>query len=321
MSASSPEAASPPDADLTGSPGGPFAETTPRFADVGRNVTLCYETLGDPGLPTLLLIMGHGNQLIDWHLELCAQFVAEGFHVVRFDNRDAGRSSFIDEPVDLEAVIQAFVALDDPPVPYLLSDMATDTVGLLDHLGVAQAHVVGVSLGGMIAQQLAIDAPQRMASLCSIMSRTGDADVGLPTAAGLQALLEPGADTLEQIIERALVHSKIWGSVDASEDDIRAVRTAKWHRKHDPAGIDRQTAAMLASGSRTDQLRTTTVPTLAIHGTRDQLIQPDGSERLVEVVPDAELLLIEGMGHDLARWTWPQIVGAITAHARRHPAR
>lgn len=300
--------------------GAAFAEISPQYADVGRGITLCYETLGNPADETLLLVTGLGNQLIEWHRELCEQFVSEGFHVVRFDNRDAGRSTFIDQPVDLEQVLLAMADLQEPTVPYLLSDMAVDTVGLLDHLGVARAHVMGISLGGMIGQQLAIDCAGRIASLCSVMARTGDPDVGLPTGAGLAALVEPAAETLEEAIAGAIRHSKIWGSVGASEEDIRAAQTAKWNRKYDPAGTERQFAAMLASGSRSDELRTTKVPILAIHGTRDQMIQPDGSERLAEVVPDATLLLIDEMGHDLARWTWPQLVAAITSHARGHPA-
>jgi pimeloyl-ACP methyl ester carboxylesterase len=306
--------------DRAMAPASPYAETSPQFAEVGSGITLCYETLGDPADPTLLLIMGLGNQLIEWHRDLCEQFVSEGFHVIRFDNRDAGRSTFVDDPVDVQEVLLALGALQEPTVPYLLADMAADTVGLLDHLGIAQAHVVGISLGGMIGQQLALDAPERVASLSSLMARTGDPDVGLPSAAGLNALMERAAETLDAVIAGAIAHSKVWGSVGASEDDIRAAQTAKWNRKYDPSGTERQFAAILASGSRSDRLRTTTVPTLAIHGTKDELIQPDGSERLAEVVPDAKLVLIEDMGHDLARWTWPLLVDAITAHTREHPA-
>lgn len=295
---------------------GPYVEIAPRYVDVGRGITLCYETLGEVDDPTLLLIGGHGSQLIDWHRELCELLVAEGFHLVRFDNRDAGRSTFVDDPVDLARVARAIAALEQPSVPYLLSDMAADTIGLLDHLGVAQAHVVGVSLGGMIGQQLVIDAPQRTASLCSIMSSPDYPNIGGPTTEALAALMEPGADTLEESIERAIAQAEVWGSEGVSEEDIRTFRAAKWNRQHDPAGTERQTAAILASGGRTEQLRATPVPTLAIHGTRDQLCQPEGSERLAEVVPDAKLLLVEGMGHDLTSWVWPQLVGAIAAHAR-----
>lgn len=287
------------------------------FADVGGGITLCYETLGSPDDPALLLIMGLGNHLFEWPRALCEEFVAAGFRVVRFDNRDAGRSTYVDRPVDLGEVANAVLQLQEPEVPYVLSDMARDTVGLLDVLGIDRAHVVGMSLGGMIAQQLAIDAPDRVVSLTSIASRTGDPSTGVPSSAGLQALLQPPALTRESAIQRALDNAEVWGSEGYSPDYIRVVQAAKWDRCYDAAGTARQLAALLASPNRDEGLKRAGVPILGIHGTRDQFMQPDGSTHMADVVPGTEVRLIEGMGHDLTRWTWPHLVEAIVAHADR----
>jgi pimeloyl-ACP methyl ester carboxylesterase len=291
------------------------------FADVDRGITLCYETFGDPGDPTLLLIGGLGSQMIEWRTELCGQLVDRGFHVVRFDNRDAGLSTFLPEPVDVFGVFGAVANGEDPTVPYLLSDMAGDAVGLLDHLGVDRAHVVGMSLGGMIAQMVAIEHPARVVSLSLLMTTTGDPDVGMPTPEAVRALTEPAAPTLEDAEERRIAHSRIWGSPGLwDEDDLRESTRRLWHRCNDPRGAARQLAAILASGSRSEQLRRIDIPTLIIHGTEDRLVVPSGGQRLAEVIPGAELLMIEGMGHDLARPLWPRLVEAVTTHAAAHPA-
>jgi pimeloyl-ACP methyl ester carboxylesterase len=288
----------------------------PSFADIGNGVTLCYETFGDPSDPILLLINGLGGQLIEWRAELCQRFVAEGFHVVRFDNRDVGLSTFLSEPVDVADVVQAVLNGDELEVPYLLSDMATDAVGLLDHLGVHRAHVVGLSLGGMIAQTMAIEHEHRVASLTSMMSRTGDMDVGLPTDEALAALMAPPSSTRDEAIETSVKHSRLWGGSLADEADVRAVAAAKWDRQNTLDGTARQFAALIASGSRSESLRRLSLPTLVIHGAEDTLIQPDGGQRTAEVIPDARLLLVDGMGHDLPRAVWPQLVEAIANHAR-----
>jgi pimeloyl-ACP methyl ester carboxylesterase len=286
------------------------------FADVGNGVTLCYETFGDPSDPTLLLINGLGGQLIEWRVELCRHFVAEGFHVVRFDNRDVGLSTFILEPVDVSDVVHAVLNGGEPQAPYSLSDMAADAVGLLDHLGVDTAHVVGQSLGGMIAQTMALEHEHRVGSLTSMMSWTGDMDVGLPTDEALAALMAPPSSTREEAIERNVEHSGIWGGSLADESEVRAVAAEKWDRQHVLDGTARQFAALIASGSRSERLRRLSLPTLVIHGAEDTLIQPDGGERTAEVIPDARLLIVEGMGHDLPSALWPQLVEAITNHAR-----
>jgi pimeloyl-ACP methyl ester carboxylesterase len=289
------------------------------FADVDRGITLCYETFGDPQDPTLLLIIGLGGQMIEWRTEMCEQMAARGFHVVRFDNRDAGLSTFMPEPVDVFQVFGAISNGERPEVPYLLSDMARDVAGLLDHLGIERAHVVGWSLGGMIAQMVAIEHRSRVATLSILMSTTGDPDVGMPSPEALSALLEPPPRNREEAADRRVKHAGIWGSPGLwDEADLRALSGELWDRHHDPYGGARQLAAILASGSRREGLSRLDVPTLAIHGTADKLVDPSGSQRLAELVPGARLVMIEGMGHDLVRPLWPRLVELITGHAREH---
>jgi pimeloyl-ACP methyl ester carboxylesterase len=296
--------------------------TTDTYAAVGDGITLCYDTFGDPSDPTLLLVMGLGAQMISWVDELCELFAAPGFHVVRFDNRDTGLSTFMPEPVQVFEIMQKIGAGEPVEVPYLLSDMARDAVGLLDHLGVDQAHVVGASLGGMIAQTMAVDHPHRLATLTSIMSTTGDPDVGQPAPTSLSILLAPPPETREDMAERRIRAAEAWGSTGLwDEAEVRQHAYDSYDRKHDPHGVARQLAAILASGSRTERLRELDLPTLVVHGTIDNLVAPSGGERTAEAVPDAKLLLVEGMGHDLPRALWPQVVDAVTTHAAQHPPR
>jgi len=281
-------------------------------------VTLCYETFGDPADPTLLLIMGLGGQLIDWPDGMCELFAARGFHVVRYDNRDVGLSTHLPDSVDVLGLFQSALGQDGHiVVPYLLSDMARDAVGLLDHLGVEQAHLVGVSLGGMIAQTAALEHPDRVASLTSIMSTPGPTIVS-PTPEALTALLSPPAPDVGQAQERAIERAKVWGSPGLYDDaEIRDRVRRAWGRHYDPMGTARQFAAILASGDRTGALGGLALPTLVIHGTADTLIPQGGGEATAAAVPDAKLLLIEGMGHDLPEPLWEQLVGAVTEHASR----
>lgn len=296
--------------------------TTDSYAEVSDGITLCYETFGDPADPALLLVMGLGAQMISWYEDLCLEFVDRGFHVVRFDNRDAGLSTFLPEPVNVFEVMQNVGAGEPVEVPYLLSDMARDAVRLLDHLGIDQAHVTGASLGGMIAQTMAIEHPERLLTLTSIMSTTGDPDVGQPAPTALSVLLAPPPQTRDEMGDRRVKAAETWGSTGLwDEDEVRQHAFDSWDRKHDPHGVARQLAAILASGSRSEGLRSLEVPTLVIHGTIDNLVGPTGGERTAEVVPDAKLLMIEGMGHDLPRAVWPQVVEAITTHAAQHPPR
>lgn len=284
-----------------------------------NGIEICFDTFGDTADPTVLLVMGLGSQMVHWDPEFCSAVADRGFHVVRFDNRDTGESTRFDARVDILTLMTSARSGDRASVPYLLSDMAADAVGVLDHLGVERAHVFGVSMGGMIAQTIALEHPGRVLTLTSVMSTTGDPDVGTPTGEAMTALLSPPPQTRDQYMDRAVAHAGVWGSPGLF-DPVRLRRTAgqAWDRGYDPAGTARQMAAILASGSRSAELAELAVPTLVIHGTADTLVQPSGGERTAEVIPDAKLLVIEGMGHDLAPPLWPRLVDALAAHATDH---
>jgi pimeloyl-ACP methyl ester carboxylesterase len=285
-----------------------------------NGIEICYDTVGDASDPTVLLVMGLGGQLIQWDPELCGLIAERGFHVVRFDNRDVGLSTHHEGAVDVFGLFASDASGSQPPaVPYLLSDMADDAVGLLDHLGVDRAHVVGVSMGGMIAQAIALGHPARVMTLTSIMSTTGDPDVGHPTAEAMAALVAPPARTRQEAEDGAVRQAHVWGSPGLfDEDHLRRMAGDSWDRCHEPMGIARQLAAILASGSRSGALATLSIPSLVIHGTADTLVQPSGGERTAEVIPDAKLLMVEGMGHDLPRPLWPTLVDAICGHCAQH---
>ena len=290
--------------------------------DVQANgVQLCYETLGDPAGPPLLLVSGLGAQLVDWPLEFCEQLAGRGFFVLRFDNRDAGRSTSSSQwgLPDLRGII----AGDPSTVPYLLADLADDAAGLLDALGVRRAHVAGASMGGMIAQQLTIDHPERVASLCSIMSTTGDRSVGRATPAAAAVLGGPPAPDRDTAVATAIATARIIGSpgFPAPEDELRRRAEVKYDRAHRPLGTLRQYAAIIASPDRTPGLRGVTAPTVVIHGADDPLITVSGGTATAAAVPGAELVVIDGMGHDLPRALWPRIVDAIAANAQRAAVR
>ncbi|MGH9212971.1 MAG: alpha/beta fold hydrolase [Acidimicrobiales bacterium] len=283
------------------------------------SITLCYETLGDPTDPTLFLIMGLGCQLIDWPDGFCRLLVDRGFHVVRYDNRDVGLSTHLPEPADVLSVLQSIDGGQAPQVPYLLTDMADDAIGLLDHLDIDRAHVVGASLGGMIAQTLAVARRDRLASLTSIMSTPGP-NAAHPTPEALNALLSPPAQTVEEAQVRSVDKAGIWGSPGLYDpDEIHDRVRRAWARRYDPQGTARQFAAVLASGDRSPALRELDLPTLVIHGTADTLIPPAGGEATAAAIPGATLLLVEGMGHDLPRPLWPQVGDAIVEHVTRYP--
>ena len=284
--------------------------------DVRANgIDLHYETLGDPADPALLLIMGLGAQLIDWPDEFCELLAARGFHVIRFDNRDAGLSTAFD---DLGVPdVRAILAGDPSTVPYLLADLAADTAALLKELGVGRAHLVGASMGGMIAQQLVVDHPDLVASLCSIMSTTGDRRVGRATPEAAAVLMRPRATTRDEIIAASVAGSRVIGSpgYPAAEDELRRRAEAKYDRSFRPAGTQRQYAAIIASPDRTAALGAVAVPTLVVHGEDDPLIGVSGGRATAAAIPGAELLVLPGMGHDLPRPLWPRVVDAIARNA------
>jgi pimeloyl-ACP methyl ester carboxylesterase len=280
-------------------------------------IAVWFEAFGDPADPAVLLVMGLGAQSIAWRDDWCQALVDAGRFVIRFDNRDCGRSSVLrGVTVDLPAVMAAWVGgTAMPAVPYRLSDMAADAVAVLDALGVERAHVVGASLGGMIAQTVAIEHPGRVATLTSIMSTTGEPAFYESVPEVRAALLAPrppdraGAIAAAVEVSRAVSSPRYFDVVEA-----RAAATAAYDRAYVPDGIARQTAAIRASGSRDEALRRLDVATLVIHGRADPLILPSGGRHTAEVIPGANLLLLGDMGHDLPRPLWPLLIDAIVSH-------
>ncbi len=285
-----------------------------------NGITIEYETAGDPASPPLLLVMGLGGQLIAWDPDLVDALVKEGFYVIRFDNRDVGRSTWFDAagPADVVAAMggQATAA-------YLLSDMAGDAAGLLDALGVDSAHVLGVSMGGMIAQSLAIEHPNRVRSLVSIMSTTGDPGVGAPHPEAIGALLAPPATERAGAVEQSVTVWKTIGSpgYPFHEDQVRSAAGAAFDRANHPDGTARQLVAILASGDRTPALRLLDCPTLVVHGAADVLVDPSGGRATAEAVPGAELWMVPGMGHHLPPEIHAEIAARVSAHLHPHDKR
>lgn len=284
-----------------------------------NGIELEYDTFGDPADPALLLIMGLGSQMISWDPEFCALLAANGHHVIRFDNRDIGLSTEFDhlpEP-DLFAIL----AGDLSSAPYAMADMAQDTVGLLDALGIGRAHVVGASMGGMIAQEVAIKYPERVLSLSSLMSNTGDGKNGLPSPEALMAITSPRGANRAEAIERTVNVLRLIGSPApeyAPTDEWRYARATEiYERSYRPAGGARQAAAIAASPDRTQALGSLRVPVLVMHGDRDPLVDVSGGHATAAAVPGAELIIIPGLGHDLPRPLWPTFVDAIVRNARK----
>jgi pimeloyl-ACP methyl ester carboxylesterase len=287
-----------------------------QLATIGE-LELCYETFGDRSDPALVLIMGLATQMIAWRDEFCEGLAARGFFVVRFDNRDVGRSSRLDHlPVP---TVWQLLRRDKRAASYTLEDMAEDVVGLLDHLGIERAHVVGASMGSMIAQTLAVTQPDRVSSLVSIMGNTGARMSGQPTLRTSKALLGvPPADR-DGYVEHMAETFTLIGSPGFERDDaeLRQLAGTSFDRGRSPAAGARQLAAILASGDRTKRLRGIATPTLVIHGKADKLVRPSGGRATAKAINGAELLEIPGMGHDLPRDAWPQIIDAIVANAAR----
>jgi pimeloyl-ACP methyl ester carboxylesterase len=282
-------------------------------------VELVYETIGDPADPPLLLVMGLGMQLIHWDLELCELLAERGFHVIRFDNRDSGLSTKIDAPVP--NVMRLMAGLSTK-VPYLLRDMADDSFALLDHLGIERAHVVGTSMGGMIAQEMAIGAPERVLSLASMMSTTGDRFVGTPKLRVWSVLTRRAPNDRDAYVEYFARLFRMIGSpaYRPDEERVRSLAGASYDRCHNPAGTARQLGAILASGSRTAALRELDVPAVVIHGESDPLVPPRAGLATAKAIPGAELIKIPGMGHDMPKELWPRFVDAIARNAERAAA-
>jgi pimeloyl-ACP methyl ester carboxylesterase len=280
-------------------------------------VTIFYETFGDAGDPALLLVNGLGSQCTAYRREWCERFTAEGFFVIRFDNRDVGLSTHLsDVAPDVLGVSAAVAEGRTPSVPYVLADMADDAVAVLDDLGIDRAHVMGLSMGGMIVQQLAIAHPERLRSLTSVMSTTGDPDVGQAHREARALLFGPPATTREEAIARAVQGLHVWGSPEHLDDERTASIAAEaYDRAFDPAGQARQLMGILASPSRTEALRDVDVPALVLHGDRDRLVDISGGRRTAEAIPDATFEVMEGMGHDYPPAYWDRWVRLVTDHA------
>jgi pimeloyl-ACP methyl ester carboxylesterase len=272
---------------------------------------IAYERFGDPGAPPVLLVMGLATQMLGWPDEFCEALVDRGLHAIRFDNRDVGLSSHLHDAPDPD--VMAALSGDTSSAAYTLSDMSADTIGLLDALGVDSAHVVGASMGGMIAQTIAIEHPGRVRSLTSIMSTTGDDAVGQPTQAALGALLAPPAASREEAAERTVAAFRVIGSpgFELDEAALRERALLAYDRGYDPRGVARQLVAIRASGDRTGGLRSLSVPTLVLHGADDPLVNVSGGRATAAAIPNAELVVFDGMGHDLPRGLWTAIADRI----------
>ncbi|MGN6869877.1 MAG: alpha/beta fold hydrolase [Solirubrobacteraceae bacterium] len=285
-----------------------------QFCDIGGGIRLCYERFGEESDPPMLLIMGLGTQMIGWPDEFCAQLAERGFHVIRFDNRDIGRSTRIHgaPPTPRQLLTRKI-----DPVLYRLSDMAGDAARLLRELNLAPAHVVGASMGGMIAQTLAAEHPGDTRSLVSIMSNTGNRWKGQPAFGIYRYLLRKAPDDRQGYIEYTTKVFEAIGSrgLPFDSERVRDMVARSYDRGHDPAGPGRQLGAIVASGDRTTELRSIRVPTLVIHGSKDRMVAKSGGVATAKAIPGAKLMIVEGMGHDLPEAAWPRLVPAIADHA------
>jgi pimeloyl-ACP methyl ester carboxylesterase len=285
-----------------------------QLCDVGRGINLSYETFGEASDPTALLIMGLSMQMVAWQEDFCRQLAAKGFHVVRFDNRDVGHSTHLGSRAP---TIPELLLRPKRVARYRLADMADDTAGLLSELELAPAHVIGASMGGMIAQTLAARHPEKVRSLVSIMSSTGSRRSGQPALRSYTVFLRRPPAGRDAFIAHAERLFAALGSPGIERDpaDIRAIAADSYDRDHDPTGSARQLAAIVASGNRTPELRTIKAPTLVIHGTSDPLVAYSGGQATARAIPGARLMSIEGMGHDLPRALWPRLIDAIAEQA------
>lgn len=285
-----------------------------------NGIEICYDAFGSADAEPLLLIMGLSAQMVLWDDEFCQQLAARGFRVVRFDNRDIGQSTKMSggKRVTLMDILKLRMFGILPAATYTLSDMASDTTGLMDALGIRSAHIVGASMGGAIAQVIAIQSPQRMRSLTSIMSTTGNLKLPQPKREAMALLMSPPPKTKEEYIATFERNWKILrvGSfpLDEAKDRHRAERC--FARGLNPAGVGRQFRAILASPARNKALAGVKAPSLVIHGTVDPLVRPEAGRDTANAIPGAKLLMVEGMGHALPIPMWPQIIGAIADHAK-----
>jgi len=295
---------------------GEVACTPEDFVSV-NDITLCWDSFGNPADPAVVLIAGMGSQMTAWDDEFCAALASRGFRVIRFDNRDVGRSTWLESAGTPDMVMAMMRAWLRQPVsaPYRLADMAADVRGLMDALGIAQAHVAGTSMGATIAQTLAIRNPERILSMTSIMSTTGDPDLPSPSPTAVAAVMRPLPRSLDAYVEH---YVDTWRTLrvgrfpeEEARDRERAVRNHG--RGLNPAGGARHLAAILASGSRRQALRALSVPTVVIHGDIDPLVPLAAGLQTAESIPDADFIVVKGMGHALPQPLWPQIIDGIVS--------
>jgi pimeloyl-ACP methyl ester carboxylesterase len=282
-----------------------------------NGIELAYQEMGEPDGEPLVLVMGLATQMLAWDEGFCGMLVERGFRVVRFDNRDIGRSTKIDSAgvpsrIDMMSGRRA-------SAPYFLRDMAGDTIGLMDHLGIESAHVAGASMGGMIVQTMSIEHAERVRSMVSIMSTTGSRWTGMPSWKAMGVLLGRPPKGREAAVERAIKTFSVIGSPGYPLDEkrLRDVAGRSYDRGHSAAGVLRQLHAITASGDRTQALRGVRVPTVVIHGKSDPLVRPAGGRATARAIPGARLKMIDGMGHDLPRDLWPTFVEEIAGNAER----
>jgi pimeloyl-ACP methyl ester carboxylesterase len=279
-------------------------------------IEVCYETFGNPSDPAMLLMMGLATQMLGWHEDFCEALAERGFFVIRYDNRDVGRSQLMDGPIP---TVFQLLRRDKRAASYTLEDLSDDAIGLLDQLAIDRAHVVGASMGGMIAQTVAARHPHRVLSLVSMMSNTGARWSGQPSLRLYKVLLKPPPKDRDAYAEHAVwVFSRIGSQGYARDDeDLRRIAGESFDRGVNPGGSLRQLAAIIASGDRTPLLRMIDAPTLVIHGAQDRLVPASGGRATAKAIPGARLLLIDGMGHDLPRDAWPLMLDAIEQNAAR----
>jgi pimeloyl-ACP methyl ester carboxylesterase len=282
-----------------------------------NGIEIAYQEVGDPDGEPLLLVMGLATQMIAWDEDFCVLLAERGFRVVRFDNRDVGHSTKL-EDAGVPGRLDLFLGRRERAA-YLLSDMAADTVGLMDHLGFESAHVAGVSMGGMIGQALAIEHGERVRSLVSMHSTTGNRRVGTPTFKVFGLMMAEAPRDREAFVERIARTYELIGSpaYPIDEERLRRVAEASWDRGHNPRGVLRQMHAITASGDRTAALRELDLPVTVIHGTRDTLVRPSGGRATARAIPGARLRIFEGMGHDLPRELWPAFADEFAGTASR----
>jgi len=288
---------------------------TEEIADAGRGISLAYDRIGDRGADPLVLVAGLGQQLHSWPDAFCAQLAERGFEVIRFDNRDAGRST---HPRFRPASLPAMFAGRFPPEQYDLKDMAADTVGLLDALDIETTHLAGVSMGGMISQTVAALHPARVRTLTSIMSTTGSRLIGRPAFSTLRLMGAKPPKSREEAIESAVTMFRHISSHGFPFDEawVREKAGIGWDRDPTAGGVGRQLGAILKSGNRTAWLRKITAPTLVIHGDRDRMVRPTGGAATARAIPGARLETVPGMGHDLPAGAWPTLLDLVDKHVR-----